>query len=56
MTYMPQPQKIEGGQPQSVVSDDAAQQILEDILKELKKMNIQLTLLTDNRVTDQEIE
>jgi len=56
MTYIPQPQQTEGGQAKVVVSDGDSQQVLLDILKELKKMNIQLTLLTDNRVTDQEIE
>jgi len=56
MSYQPTPQKVEGGQREAIVSDDNVQQLLNAILKELKKMNIQLELLSDNRVTNQEIE
>ena len=56
MAYKPTSQKVESGQIEAIVSDDNVQQLLNAILKELKKMNIQLELLSDNRVTNQEIE
>jgi len=56
MTYIPQPTKTEGGQQQVVVSDNSTQQILSNVLKELKKMNLYLELVSDNKITDQEIE
>ena len=55
MTYIPQPQQIEGNQSKVVVTDWNTQQLLENVIKELQKMNIQMELLSDNRVTDQEI-
>ena len=55
MTYQPIPQKTEGGQRESIVSDDSVQQLLSDILKELKKMNIHLQFLTGENITNQEI-
>ena len=55
MTYTPTPQKVEGGQRETVVSDDNVQNLLSAVLKELKKMNIHLMILTDNIITDEEI-
>jgi hypothetical protein len=37
------------------VRDDNSMQILEDILLELKKLNMHMSLLTDVIITDQEI-
>ena len=56
MTYIPQTIQIEGGQIKTVVTDGESQQLLTDVIKELQKMNIHLSLLSDNRITDQEIE
>ena len=39
-----------------VVSDEDLAQLLEEILKELKKVNLQLAILTDNYITNQEVE
>jgi len=55
MSYTVNPQKVEGGQREVIVSEDNIQNLLSSILKELKKMNIQLELLSDNKITDQEI-
>ena len=55
MTYTPTPQIEEGGQKKMIVSDWETQNIMSDILKELKKMNIQLNIVTDNEVKNQEI-
>lgn len=56
MTYQPTPQKTEGGQREAIVSDDNSQIILEQILKELKKMNIHLQLMTGENITNKETE
>lgn len=50
------PTKVEGGQTEVIVSDDNMQQLQGDSLKELKKMNIQLQIMTDNEVTNKEVE
>ena len=55
MTYIPNPQQIEGGQPKIVVTDDNSQQLLTDIIRELKKMNLHMSIMTDNNITNQEI-
>ena len=56
MTYIPNPQQISGGQTRTVVTDDAVQEILGNMLKELKKMNLKLDVISDMNITDQEIE
>ena len=56
MSYFSNPKKEEGGERQVVVSDEDIAQLLEQILKELKKMNLQLAFLTDIHVTNQEVE
>ena len=48
MAYQPNPIKTEGGQKETIVSDDNVQSTLRKILKELKIMNIQLSMITDN--------
>jgi|APSaa5957512535_1039671.scaffolds.fasta_scaffold1066111_1 hypothetical protein len=55
MSYTPLPQETEGNRPQSITSDQNTQQTLESILKELKKMNLHLSLITDNIITNQEV-
>lgn len=47
MTYQPTPIKTEGGQKKAVTADDVTQQLLELILAELHKVNIQLALMND---------
>jgi len=56
MSYTPTPQATEGNRPQAITSDQNTQQTLESILKELKKMNFQLSLITDNIITNQEVD
>ena len=56
MTYIPQPMKEEGGKQEVAVADEGSQQMLGYILKELKKMNMHLEILSDNTITDQELE
>lgn len=56
MSYFSNPKKEEGGERQVVVSDEDIAQLLEQILKELKKMNLHLAIVTDTYLTNQEIE
>jgi len=47
--------KTEGSLIELQTSDSNNRQLLTDILKELKKMNIQLSLMTDNELTNSEL-
>jgi len=48
--------KLDNGGLDSRVSDFDAQGMLNNILKELKIMNIHLAIITDNYITKQEVE
>lgn len=54
MTYKPQPTKVEGGETKARVSDDNVEQLLSEMLVELRKVNVQLATMTDNAVTGDE--
>lgn len=56
MTYKPQPTKTEGGQTKAVVSDDKVEQLLTEILIEVRKMNVQLALMNDTVVSGDELD
>lgn len=56
IVYSNVPTVIEGGQQEAIVSDWDAQQLLNDMLKELKKMNIHMSLVTDNDIKNTEVE
>jgi len=56
VSFFSNPQKTEGNRRQVVVSDTEIYDLLSKILRELQKMNIQLELLTDDQVTNEEIE
>ena len=43
------------GQSLSAVADVISQQLLSEILIELKKINMQLSLITDNDVTEEDV-
>lgn len=55
MTYKPQPLVTEGGQTKARVSDDSVEQLLAEILIELRKTNTQLALMNDNIVSGDEV-
>lgn len=48
--------KVEGGQRKARTSDDNAQELLMDILKEMKIMNFHMSQVTDNNVTDEDLD
>ena len=55
MSHIVNPTDTEGGQPEVRVSDDNVQQLLNQILKELKMMNIHLSMITDITIGKEEI-
>lgn len=42
--------------PSSQLEQQITQEVLIDILKELKKLNINVSIMSDNEITDQELE
>ena len=52
MTYIPLPQKEDGGQNKVWISDDDSKILLLQILTELKKMNCHLEIITDDTIKD----
>jgi hypothetical protein len=46
----------DGTQKRAFVSDDYTHELLEQILTELKKMNVHLSLITDSDIKDTEVE
>jgi len=56
MTFIPLPQQEEGGQKKVQVKDMATSELLQQILLELRIMNIHLTEITDERVSEQDAQ
>ena len=56
MSHITQPTVTEGGQKETRTSDDNVQELLTKILKELKKMNLHLSMMTDTNIGNQEVE
>ena len=56
MSFIPLPQEEEGGQKKVAITDPTNEQLLTDILKQLKIMNLHLTILTDNDIKKTEVE
>lgn len=56
MTYKPATTKVEGGQSETIVSDDNVQSLLQKILMQLQIMNMHLQILTDNEIREDEID
>lgn len=56
MTYQPQPTNTSGTKTQTAVSDDDANDTLVDILLELKKMNLYLSIMSGVALDDRSVE
>ena len=56
MSRSMQPRKIEGGQSKTVNSDWETHELLSEVLKQLKIMNLHLSILTDNQINKTEVE
>jgi len=50
------PVETSGTQPTIQTSDSDTLQLLNDTIKELKKMNLQMSLMTDTEVTNADVE
>ena len=56
MTYIPPYTVIEGGETKTFVEDLSGHELLTNILKEMKKLNIYMALEHDLVITNSEIE
>lgn len=56
MSHITQPTKVEGGQKETKTSDDNVQQLLVNILKELRKMNFYLSNMSDFSLENEDVE
>ena len=48
MTYIAIPKQTKGSKKEVITADNDTQQLLSEILAELKKLNLQLAIITDN--------
>ena len=55
MTYIPLPQKEEGGQKKVWTSDDDVRELLLQMLNQLKIMNAHLQTITDENILEGEL-
>ena len=55
MTYIPLPQKEEGGNKRVQSSDERTRELLEQILVVLKKIEYHLNLATDTELKDNDV-
>ncbi len=56
MSYFGNPQSEDGDKKELIVSDDSMEVVLLNILKELKKMNLHLAILSDTVIRNQDVE
>lgn len=56
MSFDPNPTVNDSGRSKTDTTNDTAEGNLNDILKQLKIMNLQLAILTDNLIDDREVE
>ncbi len=56
MSHIINPTKEEGGQSETRVSDDNVQELLDEILKEIKILNLHMAMITDNYYTKEDID
>jgi hypothetical protein len=56
IVYSTIPTKIDGGQQEAIVSDWDTQALLSTIVKELKKMNLHMSLVNDMNIENTEVE
>ena len=54
MVYQPPTTKIEGGERKTKTADEITQQLLEQVLVALNKINIQLALMNDTVIDEGE--
>jgi len=56
MTYKPHPTTTEGERTSVETNDESLRGLMSDVLKELKKLNISMSLMTDEEISNKEIE
>ena len=55
MSHVLQPEEKEGNREQVPVADRNVKELLQDLLKEMQKMNIYLAIMTDENISDDHI-
>lgn len=56
MTYQPQPISTQGVKKEAAVTDLNSEELLRDILTEMKKMNLYLAVMADLYIQDKDLE
>ena len=56
MSFFKNPEKVEGGQRKVEIVDRNVEDILDQILKELKKLNMHLSFVTDENIENTDID
>lgn len=56
MTYVPLPQKDKGGQDEIWTADAGVEELMRQILAELRIMNMHLKSMTDEEITEGDIQ
>ena len=56
IVYQTSPVVTDGGEQEAIVSDPKLQDLLEEALMELKKLNLHASFVTNEIITDSEVE
>ena len=56
MSYIGNPKVKEGGQKKNITADWESHELLSEILKQLKIMNLHLALMTDTQIRKQDMD
>ena len=56
MSYFKNPEKVEGGQRKLWTSEDNVEDILGKILEELRILNMNIAILTEQEITKEDLE
>ena len=56
MTYKPIPTRTEGNRKLAMTSDENSMELLVEILKQLKMINIHMSIISDNTVEKEETD
>ena len=55
MTYKPNPTIVEGGETKVQSNDEALRALLRDVLKEIQKSNLHLSVMSDIEIQSEDI-
>lgn len=55
MAYQPIPNKEQGGQKEVWVADEVVRSLLQELIVEVRKLNIHLELINDEQIKEEDI-